>query len=91
MSVFGSWAIERFGRRSLLLVGSIATSVCSYGVAIVSVTISENTLVGSRLIVTFIFLYIVRAYLIITRTKTDVKRLFGPLVGYVVLENQLFC
>jgi SP family sugar:H+ symporter-like MFS transporter len=59
MTVPGMWGVERFGRRRLLLVGAAGMCICEYIVAIAGVTISVHNLVGQKVLIAFVCIYIV--------------------------------
>jgi len=58
MTLPGIWAVERVGRRTLLLIGAAGMCICEYIVAIVGVTISSGNLAGHRTLIAFICIYI---------------------------------
>lgn len=60
MTLPGIWAVERVGRRTLLLVGAAGMCICEFIVAIVGVTISTDNLAGQRTLIAFVCIYIVR-------------------------------
>lgn len=51
------WAIEKFGRRSLLVWGAIAMCVCELAIAIVGVS-APNSLAADYCLVTFVCIYV---------------------------------
>ncbi|KAG9091559.1 hypothetical protein FRC07_011828, partial [Ceratobasidium sp. 392] len=58
MTVPGIWAIDRVGRRRLLLIGAAGMIVCEYLIAIVGVTISVNNQAGQKVLIAFVCIYI---------------------------------
>ena len=54
----GMWGIERFGRRRLLLIGAVGMCICEFLIAIVGVTISTENIVGQRVLIAFVCIYI---------------------------------
>jgi SP family sugar:H+ symporter-like MFS transporter len=60
MTLPGMYGVERFGRRSLLLVGAAGMCICEFIVAIVGVTVSIDNLAGQRVLIAFVCIYIVR-------------------------------
>lgn len=60
MTLPGMWGVERFGRRPLLLIGSIGMCVCEFVIAIVGVTVSADNNAGHKVLVAFVCIYIVR-------------------------------
>ncbi|KAL0961554.1 hypothetical protein HGRIS_006493 [Hohenbuehelia grisea] len=58
MTLPGMWGVERFGRRSLLLVGAAGMCICEFIVAIVGVTVSVNNLAGQQVLIAFVCIYI---------------------------------
>jgi len=54
----GMWAVERFGRRKLLIIGAVGMCVCEFIVAITGVTVSTTNLAGQRVLVAFVCIYI---------------------------------
>ncbi|GAA6012729.1 hypothetical protein JCM10207_005340 [Rhodosporidiobolus poonsookiae] len=57
-TVPGLWAIDRFGRRSMLLVGAIGMTVCHFIVAGTGVGISEDNQAGQKVLVAFVCIFI---------------------------------
>lgn len=58
MTVPGILAIDKVGRRSLLLYGAAIMCVCEYIVAIVGVTVSTTNESGQKVLVAFVCIYI---------------------------------
>ncbi|THV05569.1 MFS monosaccharide transporter [Dendrothele bispora CBS 962.96] len=58
MTLPGIWGVERFGRRTLLLIGAIGMTLCEYIVAIVGVTVSTQNLDGQKVLIAFVCIYI---------------------------------
>jgi sugar porter (SP) family MFS transporter len=58
MTLPGMWAIERFGRRSLLIWGAAWMCMCEYLIAIIGVTISVHNTAGQKALVALTCLYI---------------------------------
>ncbi|KAF9785345.1 MFS monosaccharide transporter [Thelephora terrestris] len=58
MTLPGMWGVERFGRRRLLLVGAAGMCICEFLVAIVGVTISTSNIVGQKVLIAFVCIYI---------------------------------
>jgi sugar porter (SP) family MFS transporter len=58
MTLPGTYCIERFGRRRLLLIGAAGMCVCEFIVAIVGVTISTENLAGQHVLIAFVLIYI---------------------------------
>jgi sugar porter (SP) family MFS transporter len=58
MTLPGAWGIERFGRRKLLLIGAAGMCVCEFIVAIVGVSVSTENIVGQRVLIAFVCIYI---------------------------------
>ncbi|TFL01962.1 MFS monosaccharide transporter [Pterulicium gracile] len=58
MTLPGIYLIERVGRRKLLLYGAAGMCICEFLVAIVGVTISTDNLVGQRVLIAFVCIYI---------------------------------
>jgi len=58
MTVPGIWAVERVGRRSLLIIGAIGMLVCEYLIAIIGVTISTSNMAGQKVLIAFVCIYI---------------------------------
>ncbi|KAL0955380.1 hypothetical protein HGRIS_001628 [Hohenbuehelia grisea] len=58
MTLPGMWGVERFGRRSLLLVGAIGMCLCEFIVAIVGVTVSVENIAGQKVLIAFVCIYI---------------------------------
>jgi SP family sugar:H+ symporter-like MFS transporter len=58
MTLPGIWGVERFGRRSLLLVGAIGMTVCEFIIAIVGSTTSTTNKAAQSAEVAFVCIYI---------------------------------
>jgi len=58
MTLPGIWGVERFGRRSLLLVGAIGMTICEFIVAIVGSTTSTSDQAAQSVAVAFVCIYI---------------------------------
>ncbi|KAI0359460.1 AmMst-1 [Trametes cingulata] len=58
MTLPGMWAVDKFGRRSLLLWGAVIMCVCEYLVAILGVTISIENLAGQRALIGIVCVYV---------------------------------
>ncbi|KAJ7574408.1 MFS monosaccharide transporter [Mycena floridula] len=58
MTVPGMWAVDRFGRRRLLLIGAAGMCFCEYLVAIVGTTVSLDNLAAQKVLVAFVCFYI---------------------------------
>jgi hypothetical protein len=58
MTLPGTWGIERFGRRKLLLIGAAGMCVCEFIVAIVGVSVTTENLTGQRVLIAFVCIYI---------------------------------
>ncbi|KAI8978166.1 AmMst-1 [Trametes punicea] len=58
MTLPGMWAVDRFGRRSLLLWGAVLMCICEYLVAIIGVTISIDNLAGQRALIGIVCIYV---------------------------------
>jgi sugar porter (SP) family MFS transporter len=58
MTLPGTWAIERFGRRKLLLIGAAGMCVCEFIVAIVGVSVTTSNLTGQHVLIAFVCIYI---------------------------------
>ena len=52
------YGVEKFGRRSLLLIGAAGMSFCEFIVAIVGVTVSTSNLAGQKVLISFVCIYI---------------------------------
>lgn len=59
MTVPGILAVDRVGRRKLLLIGAAGMCVCEYLVAILGVTLSKDNKSGQQTVVAFVCIYIV--------------------------------
>ncbi|KAH9856832.1 AmMst-1 [Lenzites betulinus] len=58
MTVFGIWAVDRFGRRPMLIWGAAVMCVCEFLVAIVGVTIPTSNLGGQRALIALVCIYV---------------------------------
>ncbi|ESK97847.1 mfs monosaccharide transporter [Moniliophthora roreri MCA 2997] len=58
MTLPGIWGVERFGRRTLLLVGAIGMCICEFLIAIIGVTISVENTAGQKVLIAFVCIYI---------------------------------
>ncbi|KAJ8454304.1 hypothetical protein ONZ51_g13103 [Trametes cubensis] len=58
MTLPGMWAVDRFGRRSLLLWGAVLMCICEFLVAILGVTISIENLAGQRALIGIVCIYV---------------------------------
>jgi sugar porter (SP) family MFS transporter len=58
MTVPGILAVDRIGRRRLLLIGAAGMLVCEYLVAIIGVTISVSNTAGQKVLIAFVCIYI---------------------------------
>ncbi|KAI0628433.1 AmMst-1 [Trametes polyzona] len=58
MTVFGIWAVDRFGRRSMLLWGAALMCVCEFLVAILGVTVSTSNVSGQRALIALVCIYV---------------------------------
>jgi len=58
MTVPGMWAIEKVGRRHLLLIGAAGMLVCEYLIAVIGVTISTSNIAGQRVLIALVCIYI---------------------------------
>ncbi|PCH44363.1 MFS monosaccharide transporter [Wolfiporia cocos MD-104 SS10] len=58
MTLPGMWGVERFGRRSLLLWGAAAMTVCEFLIAIIGVTISVTDKSGQQALIALVCIYI---------------------------------
>ena len=58
MTLPGMWAIERVGRRPLLIYGAIVMCICEYLVAIIGVTISVKNKSGQQALIALVCIYI---------------------------------
>lgn len=58
MTLPGIYAVERVGRRRLLLIGAAGMCICEYIVAIVGVTISVQNVSGQKSLIAFVCIYI---------------------------------
>ena len=58
MTLPGIWGVERFGRRSLLLLGAIGMTICEFIIAIVGSTTSTGNKPAQAVEVAFVCIYI---------------------------------
>jgi len=58
LTVPGILAVDRIGRRRLLLIGAAGMMVCEYIVAIVGVTVSSTNIAGQHVLIAFVCIYI---------------------------------
>ncbi len=58
MTVPGMWAIEKLGRRRLLLIGAAGMLICEYLVAIIGITISTTNIAGQKVLIALVCIYI---------------------------------
>lgn len=58
MTLPGMWGVEKFGRRTLLLVGAAGMCVCEFLVAIIGVTISVENQSGQKALIALVCIYI---------------------------------
>ncbi|TFY82836.1 hypothetical protein EWM64_g1179 [Hericium alpestre] len=58
MTLPGMWGVERFGRRTLLIVGAIGMCVCEFLIAIIGVTISVENKSGQQGLIALVCIYI---------------------------------
>jgi len=58
MTLPGMWGVEKFGRRTLLLIGAVGMCLCEFIVAIVGVTISVDNTAGQKVLIAFVCIYI---------------------------------
>lgn len=58
MTVFGIWAVDRFGRRAMLLWGAAVMCVCEFLVAILGVTIATSNVSGQRALIALVCIYV---------------------------------
>lgn len=59
MTLPGIYAVDRVGRRKLLLFGSAGMLICEYLIAIIGVTISVNNQSGQKALIALVCIYIV--------------------------------
>lgn len=59
MTLPGLYGVERYGRRSLLLIGAFGMTVCEFIVAIVGVTVPDTNVKGQQVLIAFVCIYIV--------------------------------
>ncbi|KAJ3538805.1 hypothetical protein NMY22_g5014 [Coprinellus aureogranulatus] len=58
MTLPGMWGVEKFGRRTLLLVGAAGMTVCEFIIAIVGVTVSVENIAAQKVLIAFVCIYI---------------------------------
>ncbi|KAF9530486.1 MFS monosaccharide transporter [Crepidotus variabilis] len=58
MTLPAIWCVERWGRRRLMIVGSLGMSLCEYIVAVVGVTISVDNIAGQQVLIAFVCTFI---------------------------------
>ncbi|KAH8116445.1 MFS monosaccharide transporter [Phellopilus nigrolimitatus] len=58
MTIPGMWAVERFGRRRMLLIGATGMCVCEFIVAIAGVALPQSNLAGQKVLIAFVCIYI---------------------------------
>lgn len=58
MTVPGIWAVDKVGRRRLLLIGALGMLICEYLVAIIGVTISVENKSGQKALIALVCIYI---------------------------------
>ena len=58
MTLVGMWAVEKVGRRKLLLAGAATMSVCHFLVAIIGTTVPASNTAVQKVLITFICLFI---------------------------------
>jgi SP family sugar:H+ symporter-like MFS transporter len=58
MTLPGLYGVERYGRRSLLLIGALGMTVCEFIVAIVGVAVPDTNVRGQQVLVAFVCIYI---------------------------------
>jgi MFS family permease len=58
MTLPGMWGVEKFGRRTLLLVGAAGMAICEFIVAIVGVTVSVENVAAQKVLIAFVCIYI---------------------------------
>lgn len=58
MTIPGIYGVERFGRRSLLLVGALGMTICEFIIAIVGSTTNTNNQTAQTVAVAFVCIYI---------------------------------
>jgi SP family sugar:H+ symporter-like MFS transporter len=58
MTLPGIWGVERYGRRSLLLVGAVGMCICEFIIAIVGSTTSTSNHTAQSVAVAFVCIYI---------------------------------
>ncbi|GJN93220.1 hypothetical protein Rhopal_006267-T1 [Rhodotorula paludigena] len=58
MTIPGLLAVDRFGRRTLLLIGACGMAVCHFIVAITGTVISDDNEAGQRVLIAFVCIFI---------------------------------
>lgn len=58
MTIPGIWAVDKMGRRSMLLAGAAVMCACEFIVAILGVTLPSSNLGGQRALIAFVCIYI---------------------------------
>ncbi|CAH7684484.1 high-affinity glucose transporter RGT2 [Phakopsora pachyrhizi] len=58
MTIPGIWLVDKAGRRSLLLIGAAVMCICEFIVAIVGVKVDTSNIVGQRVLIAFVCIYI---------------------------------
>lgn len=58
MTLPGIWAVEKVGRRKLLLYGAIGMCICEYLVAIIGVTVGSDNVAAQRALIALVCIYI---------------------------------
>ena len=94
MTLPGLYGVERFGRRSLLLIGAAGMTICEFIVAIVGVTVSTSDIAGQRVLIAFVCIYIVsRVYHVIVFgfNEVSIRQAFfaatwGPIAWVIIGE-----
>lgn len=92
MTVPGMYAIDRVGRRRMLLIGAAGMCVCEYIVAIVGVTIKIENTSGQKALIAFVCIYIVRLIeshpfiYVLTILQAFFASTWGPIAWVVIGE-----
>ena len=92
MTLPGLYGVERFGRRSLLLIGAAGMTICEFIVAIVGVTVSTSDLAGQRVLIAFVCIYIVssdRHVIVFGFKEVSISRRSLPPPGVPLLGSSL--
>lgn len=58
MTVPGIWAVDKAGRRPLLLLGAAGMAISQLIVAIVGITVSDTNLAGQKVLIAFVCIFI---------------------------------